>query len=62
MNRRMLLPAALHTATVTVIALAATWITSLPVHSAAVSIATGATAALLANAVLPCPCHRRGHR
>ena len=59
MTRRMLLPAALHVAAVTLIAMAATWIASLPVHSPAVSIATGTTAALLANAFLPCPCHRR---
>lgn len=60
MNR--LLPAVLFTAEVLGIGLAAAWLATWPVHSQAVSLMTGVTAALLANAFLPCPCHRHGGR
>jgi hypothetical protein len=62
MNR--MLPAVLFTAEVAAIGLLATALAFLPVHNTAVAISTGVTAALLANALLPCPCHhhKRGRR
>ena len=59
---RRLLANARFTAEVLAIALAATVLAFLPVHNVAVAIASGVTAALLANALLPCPCHKRGQR
>lgn len=61
MNRRQILRAALYTAEVAAIA-ALAWLAAWPIHSPAVSIATGATAAWLAEMFLPCPCHRIFHR
>ena len=52
-------PAVLFTVEVLGIALLATVLGFLPVHNTAVALSTGVTAALLANALLPCPCHRR---
>lgn len=62
MTLRTLLPSVAHTAAVTVIALAAAWIASSSTNSQLVAIATGVTAAWLAEMYLPCPCHRRGGR
>jgi hypothetical protein len=59
---RLFLPAALFTVEVALIALAAVWAASLALHSTPVDIATGVTAAWLAQAFLPCPCHRCGGR
>ena len=60
MNR--FFPAVLFTAQVLGIALLATVLAFLPIHNVAVALSTGVTAALLANALLPCPCHRKGGR
>ena len=57
-----LLPAVLYTAEVFGIALLATLLAFLPIHNTAVALSTGVTAALVANALLPCPCHRRRQR
>lgn len=61
MNRRQLLHAARYTAKVAAIA-ALAWLAAWPIHSPAVSIATGATAAWFAGMFLPCPCHRATRR
>lgn len=55
-------PAVLFTAEVLGIALLATVVAFLPVHNTAIAVSTGVTAALLANALLPCPCHKRRRR
>jgi hypothetical protein len=60
MTRRLL--SAAHLVAVAVIAMAATWITALATASSLLAIAAGSTAAWLAQALLPCPCHRRGGR
>jgi|GEM_PF-4896017 len=57
-----LLPAALYTAEVTVIAIVAVLAVSAALHSTPVNIATGVTAGWLASLFLPCPCHRHGGR
>ena len=44
------------------IALLATVVAFLPVHNMAVAVSSGVTAALIANALLPCPCHKRRRR
>jgi hypothetical protein len=58
MTRRLLTFA--HLIAVAAIAAAATWITALCTNSSLLAIATGSTAAWLAQAFLPCPCHRKG--
>lgn len=55
-------PTAVFTAQVSGIALLATALAFLPVHNTAVALSTGVTAALVANALLPCPCHKRERR
>jgi hypothetical protein len=62
MTRRMLLPNLLFVAEVLVIGLAAAWLATVSVHSTAVSLSSGVTAALIANALLPCPCHPKAGR
>lgn len=57
-----LVPAALYTVKVTVIAMAAVLLASLVMHSTPVNIASGCTAAWFALTFLPCPCHRRRRR
>jgi hypothetical protein len=57
-----LVPSVLFTAEVLGIALLATVLAFLPIHNTAVALMSGVTAALLANALLPCPCHRRRRR
>jgi hypothetical protein len=61
MTRRTILPTAVYIAGVFAIAVLA-WLAAWPMHSPAVSIATGATAAWIAGMFLPCPCHRKGRR
>jgi len=60
MNR--ILPAALYTVEVTLIALIAVLLASVAMHSTPVNIASGCTAAWFALTFLPCPCHRRRRR
>ncbi|MFI8535439.1 hypothetical protein ACIGMX_34980 [Streptomyces aquilus] len=62
MTRRTLAPTVAYVAEVTVIALAAAWISSWSLDSQAVAISAGATAAWLAGMFLPCPCHPKGGR
>jgi hypothetical protein len=57
-----IVPTALFTAEISVIAFAAVLLASLAMHSTPVNIATGVTAVWLAQAFLPCPCHRCGGR
>jgi hypothetical protein len=57
-----IVPTALFTAEISVIAFAAVLLASLAMHSTPVNIATGVIAAWLAQAFLPCPCHRCGGR
>lgn len=54
------LAATVHNVTVVAITLTVTWTTALCTNSSLLTIAAGATAAWLAGAFLPCPCHRRG--
>ncbi|MGW2720795.1 hypothetical protein [Streptomyces sp. NPDC001492] len=61
MTARQLLPAAAYVAEVAVFAVVA-WFAAWPIHSPAVSIATGVTAAWFAGMFLPCPCHRATSR
>lgn len=56
MTARRILHTVIYTAEITTIA-AIAWLTAWPIHSPAVSIATGTTAAWLAGMFLPCPCH-----
>lgn len=60
MNR--ILPTALYTVEVTLIALIAVLLASAAMHSTPVNIASGCTAAWFALTFLPCPCHRRRRR
>lgn len=62
MTCRAFLPVVTYTAAVLVIAMAAAWIASMPLHSQAVSISTGVTAGWLAGIFLPCPCHPKAGR
>lgn len=54
-----LFPTVLFTVEVLGIGLLGTVLAFLPVHSPAVALSSGVTAALLANALLPCPCRKR---
>jgi uncharacterized protein (DUF486 family) len=60
MTRRILTAA--HTTAVAAIAMTVAWIAALTTNNSTVTIAAGVTAAWLAQAFLPCPCHRKGHR